>query len=158
MAAPTPTARTAPTGIKLKDGFSTLYTFSRKPNVNLWEKTVTPPGVDGGDSIEQTTMFNTRWRTQAPRALLTLTESSFNAAYDPGVLTDIVEMINIEQTITARFPDGTTWAFFGYLKTFQPGENSEGAQPEASCTIVPTNFDPVGKVEAGPALASVTGT
>lgn len=158
MAAPAPTVRQSPSGIKLKDGFPTKITFATKPAISLWEKTVTPPGIDGGDAIEQTTMHNTAWRTMAARQLKTLTESSFTAAYDPICFTDLLALINFETTITVTFPDGTTYAFFGYLRTFEPQEVSEGAQPEANCSITPTNFDPAGKVEAGPALASVAGT
>lgn len=158
MAAPTPTPRQSPTGIKLKDGFSTKITFATKPAISLWEKTVTPPGIDGGDAIEQTTMHNTTWRTFASRSLKTLTDASFTAAYDPICFTDLLALINLETTITVTFPDGSTYAFYGYLRTFEPQEVSEGEQPEANCTITCTNFDPSAHVEAAPVLASVAGT
>lgn len=158
MAAPTPTTRQTPVGIKLKNGFSTLYTFAADPDVSLWEKAVTPPGIDGGDAIEQTTMHSVTWREFAPRTLKTLTESSFTAAYDPACYTQLVALINVETTVTAEFPDGSTLAFYGFLRTFEPSELTEGEQPEATCAVTPTNFDPVNKVAAGPALASVAGT
>lgn len=158
MAAPTPTARGTPAGIKLKDGFRTLITFSRSTTASLWEKTVKPPGIDGGDPIDQTTMHNSAWRTTAPRQLKTLTECSGKAAYDPNVVNQLYDLINIEQTITVTFSDGSTLAFYGFLKMFETDELSEGQQPEASFTIVPTNFDHVNKVEAAPVLTSVSGT
>ena len=158
MAAPATTTRTTPTGKYLEDGFSTKIAFSRDPAIKFWEKTVTPPGIDGGDSIEQTTMHNTLWRTFAPRQLQTLTEMTTTAAYDPVVYTDIQELINQEGSITVRFPDGSTLDFFGYLKMFQPNEVSEGEQPDAEVTIVPTNWDPINDVEAAPVLTSVAGT
>lgn len=158
MAAPTPTTRGTPAGIKLKDGFSTKITFARNTTISLWEKAVKPPGVDGGDSIDQTTMHNTAWETMAPGTLKKLTQSTFTAAYDPNVYNQIVSHINIEDTITVTHPDGSTTAFYGYLKSFEPTENRIRAQPEAQCVIVPTNFDPSAKVEAGPATASVSGT
>jgi hypothetical protein len=99
MAAPTPTARVAPAGIKLKDGFPTKITLAADTNIEFWEKQVKPPGIDGGDAVVQTTM-----------------------------------------------------------QMFDPGELVEGTQPEATITIVPTNFDPSGKVEAAPVLTNVSGT
>lgn len=157
-AAPAPTTRQAPAGIKLKDGFSTKITFARVPAIRFWEKTVKAAGIDGGDSVPQTTMHNLAWRTFAPRQLKTLTEMTTKVAYDPYVYTDILSLINVEDTITVRFPDGSTLAFYGYLKMFEPEELVEGTQPEASITIVPTNFDPANKVEASPVLTSVEGT
>lgn len=158
MAAPTLTARSTPAGIKLDDGYSTKIAFNRDPDVSLWEKTVKPPGIDGGDAIETTTMHNSTWRTMSSRALRTLTESTFTAAYDPKVYDQIVALINAEGSITCHFPDGSTLTFYGYLKTFEVNDHSEGEQPEATCTIVPTNYDPVNRVEAAPVLVDVSGT
>lgn len=158
MAAPTPTPRGTPAGIKLKDGYSAKVTFAANATVGLWEKTVKPPGIDGGDAIEQTTMHNTTWRTMAPRSLKTLTEHTFKAAYDPVVYTSLLSIVNVETTVTVAFADGSTIAFFGFLKKFEPDDLEEGKQPEGTATIVPTNFDPVGKVEAAPVVTEVTGT
>lgn len=164
MAAPAATPRGTPTGIKLKDGYSTKVTLSLNTTIELWEKTVKPPGIDGGDAIQQTTMHNTTWRTFASRGLLTLTEHTFKAAYDPSIYTSILSMINVQkvgtsaQVITVTFPDGSTLAFYGYVKMFEPDEHQEGTQPEATVTITPTNYDPVNNVEAAPVLTSVAGT
>jgi len=158
MANPSPTARQTPGGLFLKNGYQSLITFSADPDISLWEKSVTPPGCDGGDAIDTTTMHNVNYRVFAPRTLITMTESSFTAAYDPAVLTQIFSQLNREQTITVRFADGSTWAFYGFLRVFQPNELTEGEQPTAQVTIQPTNFDPTNRVEAGPALASVSGT
>lgn len=158
MAAPTPTARETPTGLKLKDGFSSLVTITSLPNISLWEVSAKPPGLDGGDAINTTTMHNTTYRTMAPRALKTLTESTFKAAYDPGVISTLVGLINVETTFTQDFADGSTWAYYGYLKAFEPDELVEGTMPLATVTVVPTNWDPSGQVEAGPAVVSVTGS
>lgn len=144
MAAPTPTARGTPSGKKLNDGFSSKITFATAPTVALWEKKVTPPGLDGGDPIETTTMFNVTLRTMANRQLKTMTNMTFTAAYDPICYTTLLGLVNVPTTITVKFPDGSTVAFFGYLQKFEPGELSEGAQPEATCTIVPTNTDTTG--------------
>lgn len=158
MAPPATTARIAPAGIKLDDGFSTQVAFAKDANVSFWEKTVQPPGLDGGDAIETTTMFNAAWRTMGARQLKTLTEASIVAAYDPDVYNNILALVNVEGDITVHFPDGSTLDFFGYLRVFEPQDCEEGAQPEANITIQPTNFDPVNFVEAAPVLTSVSGT
>lgn len=157
MPAPAATVRQTPTGIKLDNGHSSKITFEADPDVSLWEKTVTPPGLDGGDAIDTTTMHNTAWRTKAPRTLKEMTDSSFAAAYDPAVLTQINALVNVETEITVTFPDGSTWAYFGFLKAFEPDELSEGEQPTATVTIVATNQDTAG-AEQAPVLASVAGT
>src|SRR5688572_8154423 len=141
MAAPTPTARQTPSGIMLRDGHSSLVTIGADPDCSVWEKTVNPPGVDGGDSIEQTTMHNDDWRTFAPRSLKTLTESTFKASYDPIYFTQLLLLINVRTTITITWREGSTLAFYGYLKAFIPDELAEGTQPEATVTILPTNWD-----------------
>lgn len=158
MAAPATTARQTPAGIKLDDGYSTKIAFERDPDVSFWEKTVQPPGIDGGDAIDTTTMHNAAWRTMAARALKTLTECSVVAAYDPNVYNNILNLINAEGSITIHFPDASKLDFYGYLKTFEPSENTEGEQPEATITIVPTNYDPANDTEASPVLTSVAGT
>ena len=157
MAAPSATVRQTPTGRKLKDGHSTKITFARVPAISFWEKSVKAPGIDGGDSVPQTTMHNVTWRTFAPRQLRTLTEVTTTVAYDPALYDSILSLVNIEDTITVRFPDGSTLAFFGYLKQFEPAELVEGTQPEATVTIVPTNMDSSG-TEQAPVLTSVEGT
>lgn len=160
MAAPAATVRGDPNtnGIPLPDGYQSLVTFETDADIELWEKTVTPPGIDGGDAVESTTMHNTTWRTFHPRNLKTLTEHSFTAAYDPDVYDQIVALCNVETTITVLFPDGSTLAFYGYLKNFEPSEMSEGEQPEATVTVQPTNWDHVNDVEAGPTVVEVSGT
>lgn len=158
MSAPTPTARTTPTGIMLKNGFPIKVTFSSDPNLEIWEKSVQPPGVVGGDPIEQTTQHNVEWETFAPQVLKSLSEGGGTCAYDPGCLTAIEALVNVEQTITYTFPDGTTWAIYGYLAEWVPDALERGTQPEASFKIQFTNWDLAGKVEAGPAVASVAGT
>lgn len=156
--APVPAARGTPAGIMLDDGYSTKIAFNANPTVSFWEKTVKPPGIDGGDGIDQTTMHNTTWRVMRSRALKTLTECTGTAGYDPNVVNQLNSLINVETTVTIHFPDGSTLAFFGYLKSIEFSDNTEGELPMINYSIVPTNFDPVGKVEAAPVLTSVPGT
>lgn len=154
MAAPTPTARLESGFAPLGDGFSTKVTFAADPNVSLWEKTVQPPGMDGGDPVDTTTMFNGTYRTMRPRSLITLTEHKFTAAYDPVIYIELLALVNVETTITVTFPDASTIAFYGYLKAFEPSDIEEGTQPEGDVTIVPTNWDATNSTEEGPVVGT----
>lgn len=127
-----------------EDGYQTLISFSANPAVLLKEKSVTPPGWDGGDAIDITTMRNTDLRTFALRKLRTLTESTFNAAFAAGTYSDLAAMINVNQEITITFPEGSSITFWGGLRTFTPGEFVEGEQPTAECAITPTNKNAAG--------------
>lgn len=141
---PAPTARGNPTGKKLNDGFSTKVTFALAPTISLWEKEVTPPGFDGEEKIDTTTMFNTDLRTFQPRVLKTQTDGSMTCAYDPAALTALITLINKPTTVTVTFPDKSSWAFYGWLQSFVPGTDVEGEQPTAECTITAGNQDPGG--------------
>lgn len=158
MAAPSATARQDPTGIRMDDGYRTLITFSADPDVQLWEKSVKPPGLEGGEPIDTTTMHNDTLRTASPRALKTMTAGSIKCAYDPILFTSILALINVEQTITVTFPDTTTLAFYGFVKSFSPEDLQEGDQPMASVEFVPTNQDPTTGAEETFVLVNATGT
>ena len=158
MAAPETTARSTPLGIMLDDGYSTKIAFAADPDVSFWEKDVQPPGLDGGDAIETTTMHNTTYRTFSARSLATLTEMSSTVAYDPDLYDEALALINVEGSISVHFPDLSTLDFFGYLKSFAPSALEEGSQPVATITIVPTNYDTANAVEASPVMTEVSGT
>ena len=162
MAAPSAAAsRVNPSSvgeIPLDDGFSTQIAFASDTDVAFWEKSITPPGLDGGDPIETTTMLNTLWRTLRARKLVTLTEITIVANYDPVVYTQVLALVNREDTVTIFFPDDSTLAFFGYLRMFTPGEHVEGSPPECNITVQPTNWDYVNNVEAAPVLVETAGT
>jgi len=152
------TARSTPGGIKLKDGYSTKIASAMDPDVSFWEKTVQPPGLDGGEMIPQTTMFNTTWRTFEPRALVTATDMQVVVAYDPAVLTQILALLNVPHSWTIHYPDGSTENWYLALRQFQRAPLVEGTQPEATITMSPTNQDPTSGVETGPAGTYAPGT
>lgn len=160
MAAPATTVRGTPIGIKLKDGFSSKIAFNFLPNASFWEKKIKPPGVDGGDAIPQSTMLNTAWRTFASRSLKTLQPITVTAAYDPQLFTPAQRdsIVNNEGSITVYWADGSRVDFYGYCNKIEPGDEEEGAQPEVTLTITPTNYDPVNHVEVGPVYTEVLGT
>lgn len=152
------TARQTPVGIKMKDGYQSLIAFAADPDVSFWEKSVTPPGMDGGEPVDNTTMHNTTMRTMGPRSLKTATPSSVTAAYDPVVYDQIIALINVEGLVTIHFPNGDTLDFYGYLKSFTPGELVEGEQPEATIEVVPTNVNPSTGAEHTPNYITAAGT
>ena len=159
MAAPVTTVRSTPSGVMLADGFSTVIAFARDVDVSFWEKTVGGGGLDGADAIDITTMHNLAWRTRRARQLIDLTPVNSTVGYDPNVHNNIRDnLLNQEGSITINFPDGSTLDFFGFLKTFERSDLSEGESPEATIEIIPTNYDPVNNVEADPVLTSVSGT
>lgn len=160
-AAPVATVRGTPGGLKLKDGFSTKITFARLPTIEFWEKTVQGPGYDGLEKIDQSTMHNLKFRTYAPRSLITVTDTTIKCAYDPILFStaagDVQNSINQADTITETFPDGSTLAYFGFMKSFIPDAHEEGKQPEGTLVISCTNVDSTG-VEQAPVLVNVSGT
>lgn len=155
MAAPTATARLSPTGVRMDDGFRTKIAVADDPNIEFWEKSVQPPGLDGGDLIPTSTMHNVEYRTFSPKSLTTLTECVIVAAYDPVIYSSIRAILNGNLPWTVTFPDGTTYAFWAALIRAIPQPHVEGEQPEIEITIMPTNYDAVNCVEAGPVLLSV---
>lgn len=156
MAAPTATARQTPAGIPLKSGHPTKVTISLDPDISFWEVEVTPVGLDGGPSIDQTTMFNTTFMTKAEGDLVDVTDLQGTCAYDPAVLSQIIAVINRPAVITERYKDGSTYAYHGYLQSFTRQSHVRGQQPRATFTIVATNWD--GTAEQAPVLTSVAGT
>jgi hypothetical protein len=132
--------------------------MSRVPNIALWEITVKPPGFDGGDPVDTTTMHNEDWRTKAPRSLVEMTNGTSKFAFDPKIYVDILSVLNIEQTLTWRFSDGSTLAVFGFLRTFDIDDMSEGDMPQGAAEIEITNTDPTTGAETPPVLTEVTGT
>ena len=142
----------------MEDGFSTTISFSSSElsssgvlTLYMQEKEVTPPGVDGGEKIDVTTMRNTSWRTFAPRNLKTLMEAPINVAWDPGLYDEMNNMINDNQSITITLPDTATIVFWGFVKSFTPSAHVEGSQPMASVSIEPTNRNASG-AETAPVI------
>lgn len=138
---------------RLGDGYSTTIVLGTTGSVTavlfLFETTVTPVGWEGGGAIPITTMRNIGLRTMHPKSLVTLSEMNFNSSYDPKAYAQIYSFaIQVNQLVTINFPDGSTFAFFGFLDEFKPGEHSEGNEPIAACKIIPTLHNGVTGVNA----------
>lgn len=140
-------------GGRIDDGFQTEVSFSLNPTLKIWTKTVKPPGISGGGAIQTTTMRNTRIRTKAPKQLYEITPGEIKGAYDPAVIEEIIDMLQVLQLITVTFADNSTQAFWGWLEEFQPDDISEGEQPTAT-----VKFECSGEDDSAVETAPVYGT
>lgn len=140
---------------RIDDGHPTLVYIYDDPDdtthevVKFYEKTVTPPGVQGGGANDTTTMRNDEWRTMAPKHLRTLSQMSMTAAYDPQIYESILDLLQVIKWFVIWWPDGSTLQFYGWLDEFTPNEVSEGEQPTAEVIVIPSNQSPAG-VETAP--------
>jgi hypothetical protein len=134
--------------LRLDDGFATFITFENLAGIKLFEKDVTPPGLATGGAIDTTTMRNEAWRTQAPRALKSITPVNATVSYATEALPLMFGQIGILQKVTITFPDKSTIEFYGWLDSFTPNANTEGEQPTASIVVEPSMRDPLGEESA----------
>jgi hypothetical protein len=158
MTAPVATNRTTPSGKFFKDGYRTLITFAANASIQLWEKSVKPPGLDGGEAIDVTTMHNIEWRTKAFQTLKELTESTMTVGYKGTAYAQVKALINVETTVTITFPNGSKIAFFGGLRSFEAGDQSIGEMPEGTVTITPTMRDLTTGIEESFVYTAASGT
>lgn len=152
MAAPVPATRLAPDGFMLRDGHVSKFTMSQDPEIELWETDVQPPGLDVGEPIDVSTQHNVNYRTFAAPGLVTLTPHTVVFGYDPAAYTTLLAMVGIDQTFTVLFPSLQTLAYYGYIQSAEFSPLVENEMPLVTLTIVPTNYDPVNCVEAGPVI------
>lgn len=135
--------------MRLDDGLGTAISFSAAPGLKIYEKEVTPPGIQAGGANDTTTLRNTALRTKAPKRLKTMSDGGAKVAYDPEVYDDMDTMIGVNQLITVTFSDGAELDFWGWIDEFNPDAIKEGEQPTADIKIIPSNQDDDGE-ETGP--------
>ena len=125
----------------MKDGFGTRITFAA---LTFEEKSVKPPGFDGGDAIDITHNGTTERMRQAAQQLIKITDLTASVVYNTEEIDDIKAQINVEQPITVTFsePAGPTTAVAeGFLQSFEPDDQTRGDQPMAKMKIVYTGND-----------------
>lgn len=126
--------------------------------ISFWEMEVQPPGISGGDPIEIVTQHSVAWRRKAPRSLKTLEPFDVTAGYDPNIFSQLLAIINSESTMTNRWNDGSTLAYYGFVQDVEYDPLQEGELPTMTITICPTNADPTTGAEEGPVYTNVAGT
>jgi hypothetical protein len=144
----------------MPEGYRATVAFSLKASLQLWERDLKPPGLDGGNMIDITTQFNNKWRTGFAQSLVKVDPISFTAAYDPDAYTDIINTLLNAKTgsITFWLPSGDSIDMYGYLQKFEPQELKIGEYPMAQCTIEITNYDTANFLEVGPVYVAAAGT
>lgn len=164
MAAPSATARLAPAGKQLIEGYKALITMANDTDIEFYEHSSTPPSIDNGDEIDFTTQHNTQFRTKAPRGyyestpLIDVGPITASAGYDPIIYNGAKTTLGKLTTITYEWGDGSTLAFYGWWKSHEPEETDEGEVPMASETFICSNWDPTNKVEASYVYVGIAGT
>lgn len=157
MAAPSHTARTIPTGFKTPEGYRCIFSMAGAPTIQLWEIGGKPPSIDGGDLINTTTQWNVSWETFFPRHLKKVDDVTFEVAYDPDAWNTIAAQVNVNQSFSFFFPDGSYVDFWGVLRKVEWAELKIGEFPKATVTIGVTNTD-ASSVESGPVFTAAVGT
>ena len=138
----------------MDSGFGATITFSLASGVLLYEKQITPHSIQGGGKIDTTTHRNTAWRTSKPKSLKDVGDMSLTVAYDPAVISTMMSMVGANQQITAGFPDGSTWSFWGFIDSFVPSAlDVNEDQPTAALTLMATNLND-SDVETAPAFTT----
>lgn len=158
MAAPVATVRALPLAVRLDCGYQSVICFRSLPGLAIFEKTVQPPGFDGGDAIKTTTMLNEFYESKAPQRLVGHDDGVVVAAYDPHVMSALENLINVPDSITWGYPDGSGEVYWAYLQKVAKSALVKDQQPEMTLTIVVTNWDPVNCVEHGPIFIQGTGS
>jgi len=123
----------------LKDGYKTLISISGITAL-FEEIEVTPPGLDSGGAIDQTTMRNSRYRTKLGKALVSLDTVSIKVAYDSRVYGQVINILGSNRAITITFPDGSTLVFYAIVSKFTQDALKEGERPEATLELEPSNL------------------
>lgn len=140
----------------LSDGYRTTITVAGITPV-FEEIEVTPPGLDAGGVIDQTTMRNSRMRTALGKALVTLSSCSIKVAYDPTTYAQIFAVLGSNRAITVTFPDNDTLLFYAVVDKFTPDALKEGERPEATLEFTPSNLTTANPpVEVSPVFATGT--
>lgn len=158
MALPVLSVRAIPLAVRLDCGYQSVIVFKGRENLAIFEKTVQPPSPDGGDKIKTSTMLNVNYETSAPQRLLGFDDAVVVAAYDPHVMSILDTLVNLQDSITFAYPEGSAEVYWGYLQKVAKSPLQKDQQPEMTLTIVITNWDPVNCVEAGPIFVNGTGS
>jgi hypothetical protein len=158
MANPSISFRVIPIAVRLDVGYQAVIAWHSVTNLAVFEKTLQPPALDGGDPIMTTTQLNENYESKAPQRLRGHGDGVVVAAYDPHVFSTLEGLINVPDSITWGWPDGSAVAYWSYLRKVEFTAMEKGSQPEMTLTIVVTDWDPINCVTAGPVYLQGTGS
>lgn len=122
----------------LTNGFSTTATFGSMSTSATGDFEVVdlkPFGIDGGSKIDVTTMSSSGRKRFVPQSLYEITPMELTLACETTFLTAVLANVNVSQTITINFPDGTNWPCTGYIQKFDPDTFTNGARPTFKVTV-----------------------
>lgn len=143
----------------LQDGYLCSISFALGNTAVVDVVDFTPPSLTGPGAIEQTSMSNVAYHTQAPGALLKVGDGKLTVAYAPSAFAIIKAMMLLNQKITYRWPNGYYGYFWGWIETFEAGSLVINTRPTATMTLVVSNIDTTvveAGVEAGPVFSMTT--
>ena len=164
MAAPSATARGTPGGIMIPDGMRTKVTLSLNTTIQIEEVEVKPFGFDNGEPIEQDSMWSGALQVVRAQQITKCTPCTVICKYDPAALDALRTLQGVErsgsnaQIITETFYDGSTRAWYGYVRGADPDSLAIGGKGKMTVTLQPTNWDPVNNAYAAPVMVSVAGS
>jgi hypothetical protein len=90
------------------------------------------PPAHSRESVELTHAGTTKAKEFEPEKLYDAGEMSVDIAFDPSVSPPIDAD---PETVTITYPDGSTWAFEGFMTNYEPSVPIGAEQATASVTI-----------------------
>jgi hypothetical protein len=137
----------------LQDGYPVGIIFADFGTVAFEVRELTPPSMQAGGMIPTTTQAAIKYRTGAPKKLITVTEGVLQVVYDAVMFNDIQSMLGHNQLISYVFEDTSKINVWGFVDQFNPAGMTEGNQPVANVRIEHTNRNN-SRVETGPAYVA----
>lgn len=129
----------------LTDGHSTTVVISTFASTGIYcVVSVTPPSKSGGEKNDLTCMENVKYRTSAPKKLVTSGNISLRVNWDPVIYNTIDDVINQLGTVTINFSDGSNIQEIGSVQDWEPDEIVEGTDPEGTLVVAIHNRNAAG--------------
>ena len=100
-----------------------------------------------------------KWETFWISALVTPQDVSGTAGYNPDAMDDLIFLCGAQSgSWTVHMPQNTKYAYWGGVLSFNFPSLRPRQFPMLNYTLVNTCWDPVNRVEAGPAVTQAVGT
>jgi len=116
------------------DGYNIRISLVNQ-GITVYEKNVTPDGVEGGDPINITTNDNGDFQSFAPRSRKQRTPSQSEVTYNETDLDALDAAVDQSDDILIVWPDDTTRLQSGWLRSNIANQTSEGEQPTTNLTF-----------------------